>query len=72
MSRTNNTRTFDLGQPLQALQFMSSVHRIYKLHKDMKNTLDEKSVSSLLADPKMSLSLQNWLMARKEKVIPSS
>jgi len=53
------------------LQFMSSVHRIYKLHKDMKNALDERAVSFLLADGKMSLSLQNWLMARKEKVDPS-
>ena len=45
------TRSFDLTQPLQVLQFMTSISRIYKRHEDLLKKLKEKLDPLILVNP---------------------
>ncbi len=59
------TCTFDLTEPLQALQLMSCLHRIYKLRGDLKRKLDEVGVPSWLKGEKAAF--KDWMMPPKPR-----
>jgi len=45
------TRSFDLTQPLQVLQFMTSISRIYKRREDLLKKLKERLDPSIFVNP---------------------
>jgi len=49
------TRSFDLKQPLQVLQFMTSISRIYKRHEGLVNKLKEKLDPAIFVNPPLGL-----------------
>jgi hypothetical protein len=59
------TRTFDLTEPLQVLQLMTCLHRIYKLRGDLKKRLDEIGASSRLKGE--NAAFKDWMMPPKPR-----
>ena len=49
------TRSFDLTQPLQVLQFMTSISRIYKRHHDVVRKLKERLDPAIFVNPPVGL-----------------
>jgi len=58
-------RSFDLTQPLHALHFMTSIHRIYQQRNELEKKLSALSLTNFLDKPMPSY--RDWTMPLRPK-----
>ena len=58
-------RSFDLTQPLHALHFMTSIHRIYQQRNELEKKLSALSLANFFDKPMPSY--RDWTMPLRPK-----